>query len=322
MSRLDRTNHLSPDDLAAVTRLLDRAAESGAEPFSDHLLVALHAEHRDARGSDDCGRPARESVFVTLRSDDGHLQMYAQASVAGGSWVVGAVPDPAAPVTGDMLADVLRRVVSGVAALGGGRATWWVRGADESHHRAAAVSGLLPGRVLLQMRRSLPLDVHATVPHRGFRLGVDEEAWLRVNNRAFAGHDEQGGWDRDTLALRTAEPWFDPDGLRVLDDGLDHGIIAFCWTKVHPPRGADPEMGEIYVIGVDPAAHGRGLGRQLTLAGLDHLSGRGIRVGMLYVDAANDTAVHLYTALGFVTEHREFAFTCDVPHRTDIAAST
>ena len=52
-------------------------------------------------------------------------------------------------------------------------------------------------------------------------------------------------------------------------------------------RDTDPPMGEIYVIGVDPDFHGRGWGRALTQAGLAWLAGRGLTVGMLYVDADN-----------------------------------
>jgi mycothiol synthase len=152
---------------------------------------------------------------------------------------------------------------------------------------------------LHEMRRPLPHPDRSAVTTRAFVPGVDDAAWLAVNNRAFADHGEQGGWTDATLALRIAEPWFDADGFRLHE--VDGQLVGFCWTKVH--ADTDPPLGEIYAIAVDPDAHGRGLGRELTLAGLDSLTDRGIRHANLYVDAGNAPAVRLYERLGF-TVHR------------------
>ena len=63
------------------------------------------------------------------------------------------------------------------------------------------------------------------------------------------------------------------------------------------------ELGEVYIVGVDPAAQGRGLGATLTLVGLHHLAER-LAEGeqstvMLYVEADNSAAVKTYQRLGF-----------------------
>ena len=78
-------------------------------------------------------------------------------------------------------------------------------------------------------------------------------------------------------------------------------MIGSCWTKVH--RDSTPVVGEIYVISVDPSHHGEGWGRALTVAGLQWMSGQGIRLGMLYTTSSNTTAVSLYHSLGFTINH-------------------
>ena len=72
-------------------------------------------------------------------------------------------------------------------------------------------------------------------------------------------------------------------------------------------------LGEIYVIAVDPDFHGLGLGRALTVAGLQSLSERGIGTGMLYVDDDNTAALSLYRSLGFEDHHCDRAFVGDMP---------
>ena len=60
----------------------------------------------------------------------------------------------------------------------------------------------------------------------------------------------------------------------------------------------------MYVVGVDPAEQGSGLGRLLTAVGLRHLAGtvadgRPLDEVLLYVDADNVPAVRVYRRLGF-----------------------
>ena len=82
-------------------------------------------------------------------------------------------------------------------------------------------------------------------------------------------------------------------------------MLGFHWTKIHPaPTGVAPH-GEVYVLGVDPDAQGRGLGKALTLAGLAHLRERGVDHVLLYVEADNDPAVSLYRRVGFTHDPRD-----------------
>ena len=134
-----------------------------------------------------------------------------------------------------------------------------------------------------------------------FRPGVDEAAWLAVNARAFASHPEQGRWTPADLALREAEPWFDPAGFLLAWRGGPGGeLLGSHWTKVHLAGDVGPEaVGEVYVLGVDPAAQGIRLGRALTDLGLAHLRGRGLAEVLLYVEEDNTAAVALYERTGF-----------------------
>ena len=69
----------------------------------------------------------------------------------------------------------------------------------------------------------------------------------------------------------------------------------------------------MYVVGVDPAAQGRGVGATLTLIGLHHLaerlSGSSQPAVMLYVEADNSAAVKTYRRLGFDVYSTDAAYT-------------
>ena len=169
--------------------------------------------------------------------------------------------------------------------------------AGPDDERVATDAGLVLVREVLQLRRPLPAEPPAPIALRAFRPGDDDDAFLAVNNRAFAWHPDQSGWTAAELHQHEAEPWFDPAGFLLHE--RDGRLAGFCWTKVHPATAVDPALGEIYVIAVDPDFSGLGLGRALTLAGLDHLAGRGLAVGMLHVEGTNVAARGLYDVLGF-----------------------
>ncbi len=295
MSHLEITRTVAPADRTEISRLLDAATTADDEPaLSDHLRLDL------ARG----GGPG----FAALRARDvpgGPLVAYAQVSRGNDTSTVEVAVDPAHRHRLDGLARELVGAALGVVdEAGGGEVHWLVPRATEAHAAVAAALGLRVGRTLHQMRRPLPTGIPFELDTRPFVVGQDEDAWLAVNNRAFADHPEQGGWTRETLQAREDEPWFDPAGFLLHES--NGRLAGFCWTKVHADH--DPVLGEIYVIASDPDFHGGGLGTSLTLAGLDHLAGKGIGTGMLYVDGANGAAVRMYERIGFTVHHSDRAF--------------
>jgi len=290
---------MEPRDITAVSELLDAATRAdGHQALADHQWLDLVEGGRTGFAG-----------LVAWEPGHAHPVAYAQVSKGNESWAVELVVDPHHRY--DMAAigpELLRGALDVVAEAGGGHVHWWVFEATDSHRQLAAQVGMRPGRVLYQMRRPLPTGVPVAVATRPFVPGLDETAWLAMNNRAFAGHPEQGGWTHDTLLAREKEPWFDPSGFLLHE--VDGQLAAFCWTKIHDD--VEPRLGEIYVIAVDPGFTGRGLGRALTLAGLASLADRGLTTGMLYVDADNTAAVNLYRSLGFEVHHQDHAFVGDV----------
>lgn len=276
---------LSRAEQDAVRALIDAATradgvapvgESGLRGLADNGVAHLLA-----------GDPAGPDGYLTLASD-GSAELVVRPADRGhgvGTWLARAAIDRT-----------------------GGGVRFWAHGTLPLARATAAALNLQTVRELLRMSRTLRGvdDMNGVVPQgvrvRSYSGSADDAELLRVNNAAFAWHPEQGGWTGADLAARLAEPWFDPAGLLLAVDEQTGALRAFHWTKVH-----NPDLGEVYVLGVDPAAQGRGLGRAMTLAGLAHLArrlaGGGPSAGdpevMLYVESDNAAAINTYTGLGF-----------------------
>jgi len=278
---------------AALSLLRAAAAADGVRPVSEETELRL--QHGAPGGSDLAVQEAGELAGYA-RYDEGVAEL---------------VVHPAFRRRGHGRA-LLRQLLE----LAGDRPlSIWAHGDLPGSAELLAPSGFFRARVLLQMRLhvdgadldgvdadprpELPGDVRV-LP---FRPGRDEEAWLRVNARAFDWHPEQGRMTAADLALRQGEPWFDPAGFLMAwrgDPDAGGTLLGFHWTKVHPAGDAGPDpVGEIYVLGIDPDAQGMRLGSALTDLGLAHLRRQGLRSVLLYVEEDNEAAVRLYEARGF-----------------------
>jgi mycothiol synthase len=284
---------LDDAEIAAVRELAAAATEAdGVAPLSDHVLRHLGIVEPQAA----------------------HLLAHAGSVLAG---VAHLDPDGSAELA---VFPTHRRAGLGTALVrellarppAGGAVRIWAHGEHPGATAIAARLGLRKVRELWQLRLALP-DAPEVPPLppgvriRGFRVGVDEPEFLRVNNAAFGWHPEQGGWGAEEITRREREPWFEPAGFLLAVDSAER-LLGYHWTKVHPATGSSEPLGEVYVLGVDPAARGLHLGRTLTLAGLRHLHGRGLRTMLLYVEADNAAAVRLYQALGFTRSHTDVMY--------------
>jgi mycothiol synthase len=277
-------------------------AEQGAQV--DALVEAATAA--------DGVRPLNEAVMLALRYGGHAAVRHVVAVTADGTWVGYGHLDLTDRIQGASAevvvhpgwrqrgvgAALVRRMLAEAAPL---TLRLWAHGHHPAAGRLAATLGFTRVRDLWQMRRSLhaelpAVQVPAGVTLRSFRPGEDDDAWLRVNARAFTDHPEQGAMTAEDLAQRMTEPWFDADGFILAERAGE--LVGFHWTKVHAGGEHDP-IGEVYVVGVDPSARGLGLGKVLTLAGLWHLRERGLDQVMLYVESDNAPAIAVYERLGF-----------------------
>lgn len=264
--------------------------EQSAPPFGEVLMSAMQDTETKSPG------------FAW--EEEGRLLSYAFASVNpdGRVWTL-EIADSSGQ--GERF---LEAVAEGLPTVGIDEAVLWL-------HTSAIEpppSLFTHERDLYRMGTDLPIPVAPEplpeVKLTGFNVDRDAEALIAVNNRAFEGHPEQGNWSRNDLERRVSLPWFDPEGVRIA--WLDGRLAAFHWTKVHEQSESDGGvLGEIYVLAVDPAFHQRGLGRAIAWDGLEYLyRERQAKRAILYVDAANLSAVNLYRKLGFQVEHTDRAY--------------
>lgn len=247
------------------------AAVDGVAPFNEASLLALRA-----------GDAAR---VLVLRTDvDGVLIAAAYAT--------GDAPVEVVVAPDHRRAGIGRSIVSELLADGESR--FWAHGDLPGAQALAAATGLGAERTLLVLRLEM-VDAPAESVPDGITLRsyepADAEAIIEVNRRAFASHPEQGAMDRADFDRRTANDWFDPAGLFVAE--REGRVVGFHWTKI------EDDLGEVYVVGIDPDAQGGGLGKAVTARGLRHLWESGIRTVDLYVEGDNSPALAVYEGLGF-----------------------
>ena len=287
------TGPLSDADAQAVHRLA-RAAQhvDGVAPLSEQPLLwltdpAARVAHLLVRAADDFAGYAQVDLAVAgIATAELVVHPFARRHGVGSGLLARA----------QLLARSGRRTLS-----------VWAHGDLPAARSLATSAGLVVVRELWKMSLDLeafhpepvhlPDGVHLTT----FRPGIDDDAWVAVNARAFASHPEQGRLTTADLHARMAEDWFDPESFLLARRGEE--ILGFSWLKVvgDADGGTDGtgSTGEIYALGVDPSAQGLGLGSALTRASLARLAGLGLTSAELYTEGDNTVAIRTYTTAGF-----------------------
>jgi mycothiol synthase len=283
--QITRSATLTSAEMAEILTLAARVgAQDGVPPLDEQAQLRLSHATTGVQ-------------HVMLRAADALLG-YAQvesADPAAAEILVGL--DGSRPTIAATMFDQVEDAVDAVLV--------WARGDTGPVRAEAERRGYVAARALLTMSRRLTdLDTSHSAPPDGvlirpFVAGQDDAAWLGVNARAFATHAEQGRWTQADLDDRLAQSWFDPAGFLLAVDAAGD-LLGFHWTKRH-----SPQLGEVYVIGLDPSAQGRGLGRTLLLAGLEYLHRTGAETVILYTDEENQGAVRLYEKTGFAIIRRQ-----------------
>jgi mycothiol synthase len=194
----------------------------------------------------------------------------------------------------------------------------WSHGDLPEARLLAQSNNFIKMRTVIQMSKDLtqisPINCEYQI--RSFLPDLDNQAWLTLNNQAFALHPEQGNWSDADLSIRLNEDWFDEKGFFVAQD--KDRLIGFCWTKIHGGHSHTHQtdsdhhdhepIGEIYVTAVSREYEGRSIGKALTITGLNYLKYQGLSSAMLYVDEDNQIAVNLYKSLGFVESGKDVLY--------------
>ncbi len=306
---MQHLDYLSDTQQSLVLDLINRTTNhDGTPPIAEHIL--LHLRY---------GGDKADSHLLVEKDHQviGYAHLDQTDLVAGPS--VELVVDPTYRGAG-----VGKALLSEAIKICGKTLRLWVHGEQEAAYSLAASFNFEKIRTVMQMSKSLtdiqPLPViDKEIIIRSFLPGIDSDAWLKLNNKVFKDHPEQGGWQLSDLNHRLSEEWFDEKGFFIVEKNKQ--VIASTWTKVHGAHSHDhdggqshahPAIGEIYITAVDPAYAGLGIGKALTITALNYLKYHGLRDAMLYVDFENEVALNLYKSIGFVESNkRDVIYTLD-----------
>jgi mycothiol synthase len=131
-------------------------------------------------------------------------------------------------------------------------------------------------------------------------LGPDEADKLtHIQNRTFADSWGFNPNTPDEIAYRINLSSCSPGNILMVY--LKNQPIGYCWTRIFAEEGSatDGVKGEIHMLGVYPDYRGKGIGRDVLLAGLADLKSKGVSIVELTADGEEPVALGLYESVGF-----------------------
>jgi len=300
---LQELKHLTPALQEQVLSLIKVAQDFDNTPaIAEHVL--LHLRH----GGD------KADSHLVLQKDNqviGYAHLDKTDQVTGPSIELVIHPEHRGSGIGS---ELLKSAIE----VCGNKIRLWSHGDLPQARALAQANNFIKVRTVIQMSKDLnevtPINTDYQI--RSFLPELDNNAWLTLNNLAFANHPEQGNWSEADLSIRLNEDWFDEKGFFVAQD--KDQLIGFCWTKIHGGHshshlaGEDHHdhapIGEIYVTAVSNKYAGKGMGKALTTTGLNYLKYQGLDSAMLYVDEDNQAAFNLYKSLGFFESSKDVMY--------------
>jgi ribosomal protein S18 acetylase RimI-like enzyme len=122
---------------------------------------------------------------------------------------------------------------------------------------------------------------------------LDIDAISRIDAKVTGRHRPEFWEDRVAYYLRR-----DPDASRVAE--LDGAVVGFMLADLRGGEfGLEEPSGWIERFGVDPAAGGRGVGRRLFEALVEHFRSVGARRLRTFVDTRQSEPARFLAAVGF-----------------------